>query len=328
MSGRVNRTQSFIRAVRYSFKTLKGYKYVNDYNNTTQKECVQYDDDNNYLYEKNVTLYNRTVKMLEKRNAIFGLPEPPRKPRTPSNIELFIIFKRRKEKTDNKLQTLAVIYLLRKGYHLVIDPDVSVLGSLKYAFEPYQAIELAEKVSSECNENYIKNMMDYVNENKIYLTDEPQDKSVSQKIRFYNDQNVLFRKKSNASIGSRERCNSDTYVIEQKLNENKLKETVNSNRCNTVSSMATSEAARNNMQPSVIIQMGGGVSSSDIPRHKSNPYISHDLQYNRNSVSSPLAQPMQMQIPAPSAPLISNNSEKLNFTKQTEGGSIPPAYYS
>ena len=37
MSNRVNRTQSFIRAIKYSFKTLKGYRYVNDYNNTVKK---------------------------------------------------------------------------------------------------------------------------------------------------------------------------------------------------------------------------------------------------------------------------------------------------
>jgi hypothetical protein len=200
-------------------KSLKGYKYVNDYNNTSLKECKRYDEENQYLYEKNVALYNRTSKMLEKRNAIFGLPEPPRKPRSPSNVELFVIFKRRKEKTDNKLQTLAVIYLLKKDYNLIVDPDVSLIGSIKGSFEPYEAIELAEKVARENNENYVKDMLDYVNENKIYLKDEPQDKSVTQKIRFYNNQNILIRRKSNSSLESRSRSNSDTFIIEQKMNE-------------------------------------------------------------------------------------------------------------
>jgi hypothetical protein len=219
MSRRESRTQSFYKKMRYSLKSLKGYKYVNDYNNTSMKECQRYDEENQYLYEKNVALYNRTSKMLEKRNAIFGLPEPPRKPRSPSNVELFVIFKRRKEKTDNKLQTLAVIYLLKKEYNLIVDPDVSLIGSIKGSFEPYQAIELAEKVARENNENYVKDMLDYVNENKIYLKDEPQDKSVTQKIRFYNNQNIMIRRKSNSSIESRSRSNSDTFVIEQKINE-------------------------------------------------------------------------------------------------------------
>lgn len=219
MSRRESRTQSFCRKIRYSMKSLKGYKYVNDYNNTSMKECKRYDEENQYLYEKNVALYNRTSKMLEKRNAIFGLPEPPRKPRSPSNVELFVIFKRRKEKTDNKLQTLAVIYLLKKDYNLIVDPDVSLIGSMKGSFEPYEAIELAEKVAREHNENYIKDMLDYVNENKIFLKDEPQDKSVTQKIRFYNNQNIIIRRKSNSSIESRSRSNSDTFVIEQKVNE-------------------------------------------------------------------------------------------------------------
>ena len=219
MSRRESRTQSFCRKIRYSFKSLKGYKYVNDYNNTSLKECQRYDEENQYLYQKNIALYNRTSKMLEKRNAIFGLPEPPRKPRSPSNVELFVIFKRRKEKTDNKLQTLAVIYLLKKNYNLIVDPDVSLIGTLKGSFEPYEAIELAEKVARDHNENYVKDMLNYVNENKIYLKDEPQDKTVSQKIRFYNNQNILIRRKSNSSIESRSRSNSDTFVIEQKVNE-------------------------------------------------------------------------------------------------------------
>ncbi len=127
MLKRESRTQSFYKKIKYSLKSPpKGYKYVNDYNNTTLKECQRYDEDNKYIYEKNIALYNRTIKMLEKHNAIFGMPQPPHKPRSPSNVELFVIFKRRKEKTDNKLQTLAVIYLLKKRYNLLIDPDISL----------------------------------------------------------------------------------------------------------------------------------------------------------------------------------------------------------
>ena len=176
-------------------------------------------------------------------------------------------------------------------------------------------------------------MMDYVNENKIFLKDEPQDKSVSQKIRFYNNQNILFRKKSNSSIGSRERCNSDTYIIEQKLQENKSKDSASSNRCNTLCSMQTNETVRNNTQPSVIIQMGNGVSSSALHRHKSNPYLSpnHSHPYNRNSLSSPLAQSLEMQtqrqMPTPSAPVALNNN-KMDIMQETDTNSIPPAYHS
>ena len=124
MSRRESRTQSFCKKIRYSLKSLKGYKYVNDYNNTSMKECKRYDEENQYLYEKNVALYNRTNKCL-KSVMLYSVYQPPRKPRSPSNVELFVIFKRRKEKTDNKLQTLAVIYLL-KDYNLIVDPDVSL----------------------------------------------------------------------------------------------------------------------------------------------------------------------------------------------------------
>jgi len=308
MSKRESRTQSLRKKLRYSFKSLKGYKYVNDYNNTSHKECARYDEENQYLYEKNVALYNRTSKMLEKRNAIFGLPEPPRKPRSPSNVELFIIFKRRKEKTDNKLQTLAVIYLLKKNYNLIVDPDVSLIGSFKNTFEPYQAIELAEKIAREHNENFVKDTLNYVNENKIYIKDEPQDKTVSQKIRFYNDQEILIRKKSDSSIKShgRERSNSDTFVIEQKVNEMK----------------AQREANMNQQQSKAMVF--------------NSTY--HDMGYHGPYVSMPQPQPLPS-APLPSAPLNenvilrnninnnninNNNSSNNNIAKQLK----PPAYTS
>lgn len=312
MSRRESRTQSFCRKIRYSFKSLKGYKYVNDYNNTSMKECQRYDEENQYLYQKNVALYNRTSKMLEKRNAIFGLPEPPRKPRSPSNVELFVIFKRRKEKTDNKLQTLAVIYLLKKDYNLIVDPDVSLIGSIKGSFEPYQAIELAEKVAREHNENYIKDMLNYVNENKIFLKDEPQDKSVTQKIRFYNNQNILIRRKSNSSLDSRNRSNSDTFIVEQKVNEMREKNqhivrennfvhpNKNSNlRHNMYSSQSFSYSNPNLEQKSTI---------NPIRNPAINPY---SVEYNTNAV------------PPASAPPAGNVVLSDSSTTRRE---IPPAY--
>lgn len=234
MLKRESRRQSLRKRIKYSFKSLKEYKYVNDYNNTTHKECAKYDSDNNYIYEKNLKLFNRTSKMLEKRNAIFGLPEGPKKPRTPSNVELFIIFKRRKEKTDNKLQTLAVIYLLKNNYQMIVDPDISIINKMKNHFEPYQAIEIAEKVSRNKRENFVKETLDYVNANKIYLQEHPEDSNVQQKIRFYNTQNVIIRKNSNSSIGNRDRSNSDTFVVEQRANEKREKiKNINSEPVNT-----------------------------------------------------------------------------------------------
>ena len=294
MSRRESRTQSFCRKIRYSFKSLKGYKYVNDYNNTSLKECQRYDEENQYLYQKNVALYNRTSKMLEKRNAIFGLPEPPRKPRSPSNVELFVIFKRRKEKTDNKLQTLAVIYLLKKNYNLIVDPDVSLIGSIKGSFEPYEAIELAEKVAREHNENYVKDMLDYVNENKIFLKDEPQDKSVSQKIKFYNNQNILIRRKSNSSIESRSRSNSDTFVIEQKVNEMREKNQNAVKENNYMNSNNGNVNSRHNMYTS----QSFSYSNPNLERNTNmNPY---NLEYHTKPVplaSAPLASAPQAVAP-------------------------------
>ena len=214
----ITQNYSFKKRLRYSMKKLTGYKYVNDYNNTTMKECKNYDDENNYLYDKNIKLFNRTSKMLEKNNALFEYPKPPAPPRSPSNVELFVIFKRRKEKTDNKLQTLAVIYLLKNNYSINIDPDISLLNNLDGMFEPYQAIELAEKVANSKYENFVQHTLEYINQNKIMLKDQPEDKSVKQKIAYYNFKNNKIRRKSDTSLG-RERSNSDTYLIEERANQ-------------------------------------------------------------------------------------------------------------
>lgn len=317
MLRRESRTQTIRKKLRYSFKSLKGYKYVNDYNNTSLKECQRYDDENQYLYEKNVALYNRTSKMLEKRNAIFGMPEPPRRPRSPSNVELFVIFKRRKEKTDNKLQTLAVIYLLQKDYNLIVDPDVSLINNMKKTFEPYQAIELAEKVARENNENYIKNMLEYVNENKIFLKDEPQDKTVSQKIKFYNNQNVILRKKSNSSIGSRERSNSDTFVIEQQVNETRAKTQAMVQESNQIQNRNQTQT-RNTSQRNYSFNSG--------LRNESNPFSEQSMRQNMPYSSSnqiglqtDVVQ-NQVILPLPSAP---PNNILINDSSMT---TKPPAY--
>lgn len=299
--------------MRYSFKSLKGYKYVNDYNNTSMKECQRYDEENQYLYQKNVALYNRTSKMLEKRNAIFGLPEPPRKPRSPSNVELFVIFKRRKEKTDNKLQTLAVIYLLKKNYNLIVDPDVSLIGSLKGSFEPYEAIELAEKVAGEHNENYVKDMLDYVNENKIFLKDEPQDKSVSQKIKFYNNQNILIRKKSNSSLESRSRSNSDTFIIEQKVNDMREKNQNAVKENNYINSDNGNVNLRHNMYTS----QSFSYSNPNLERNiNMNPY---NLEYHTKPI--PLAS-----APSATAPLATTPFEGNVILSDLTKSDKPPAY--
>ena len=318
MSRREGRTQSFYRKMRYSFKSLKGYKYVNDYNNTSMKECQRYDEENQYLYQKNVALYNRTSKMLEKRNAIFGLPEPPRKPRSPSNVELFVIFKRRKEKTDNKLQTLAVIYLLKKDYNLIVDPDVSLIGTLKGSFEPYEAIELAEKVAREHNENYVKDMLDYVNENKIFLKDEPQDKSVSQKIKFYNNQNILIRKKSNSSLESRSRSNSDTFIIEQKVNETREKNQNAVKENNYINSDNGNVNSRHNMYTS----QSFSYSNPNLERNiNMNPY---NLEYHTKPI--PLARAPLATAPLATAPLATAPFEGNVILSDLTKSDKPPAY--
>lgn len=196
------RATSVGRWMRYSLRSEgapKSYKYMNDYNNTSFKKCKQADEENEYVFSKNIKLYNRTSLKLTKKNAIFGISQPPPRPRAPSNTEIFEIFQRRKRETNNKDQTLAVLYLIRRGYKLVVDPPIEDIQSGLYAmyarerqhageqanpdqqpanpygpslmgddtkfFEPYMAIGLATRLSKERNEDfrdhskYIKSLM-------------------------------------------------------------------------------------------------------------------------------------------------------------------------
>ena len=129
------------------------YCYIQDFENTTKKICQQCDKDNDSIYSKNMELYMKTKKQLEKKNAIFKIEGPPDPPRKPSNYDLFMIYQNRNLQTNNKIQTIAILYLLQCGYKLIIDPDVEfipkVMNKENQLFEPYMAIDIAYSLNKD-----------------------------------------------------------------------------------------------------------------------------------------------------------------------------------
>lgn len=143
------------------FKTKKKpteYHYIQNFENADDKMCKKYDKDNDRIYERNCALYTKTKRFLEKNNAIFKMDGPPDPPRVPSNYELYIIHKNRNSYTNNKIQTISILYLLQHDYTLIIDPDVKfihkVMNKENKLFEPYMAIDIA----SSLNKNFINDL--------------------------------------------------------------------------------------------------------------------------------------------------------------------------
>ena len=136
------------------------YEYVNNFQNTSLKRCKKLDKQNSQLYNKNYKLYNSIITKMAKNNALFEIRNPPEGPRTPSNEDCFNIHQMRNKEINNKLQTIALTYLMMRSYELVIDPPRSKLDLIKRVdnkyFEPYMAVNLAKKVSSEHGEDFMQ----------------------------------------------------------------------------------------------------------------------------------------------------------------------------
>lgn len=172
-------------------KNPSTYKYFDDYSNVSERQCRVLDKDNEYVFYKNIELYNKTNRLLQKKSAMFHISDPPVRPRSITNVEMWHIFKQRNTKTHNTFQTLAVLYLLNQKYKLIIDPGVEKLQEIHrnpFYFEPFQAIELAKRVSSEMKDDFTKfnpeTMCDKLTCQNGFLCSNPEHHSVGEKVDF------------------------------------------------------------------------------------------------------------------------------------------------
>ena len=168
------------------------YCYIQDFENTTKKICQQCDKDNDSIYSKNMDLYMKTKKQLEKKNAIFKIEGPPDPPRKPSNYDLFMIYQNRNLQTNNKIQTIAILYLLQCGYKLIIDPDVEfipkVMNKENQLFEPYMAIDIAYSL----NKDFVNDVSKYYQLNGRTL-ESPELLSLEEKIDKFETNEIVTK---------------------------------------------------------------------------------------------------------------------------------------
>jgi len=146
------RSKSFDKAI-ISGNNLASYHYVENFENVTEEECIKIDVQNRETYKKNMDLYENISKQIEHKNAMFKIDIPPSPPNEPSNYDRFISHRMRNISRNVRYQTYAVHHLLLKGYRLIFEPKQN---KSEIEFEPFEAIDLFEKLEGVSVDNAIK----------------------------------------------------------------------------------------------------------------------------------------------------------------------------
>lgn len=161
------------------------YNIICDYENTTEKQCIRMDSENERIYNKLLNKAKKANNTLKNSSLSMNIevPIPPR----PSNRDRLIIWKKRNVSKPVIEQSESVLFLNSKGYNL------------NEHYEAYQAIELS-------NEIKIKEGIEKL----------PDDKSKQfDNIYTNNDKNILRRR---STINMTEKNIKETPSDSQKTN--------------------------------------------------------------------------------------------------------------
>jgi len=130
------------------------YFYIENFENVSEEDCIRLDNINREIYKKNMDLYEIITKKIEHRNAMFKIETPPQPPSEPNNHDKYISYKIRNVSQNARHQSLAICYLISKGYRLRFD---KFDDKTEMDFEPYEAIEIFQKIENISIENAFKN---------------------------------------------------------------------------------------------------------------------------------------------------------------------------
>jgi hypothetical protein len=155
-SGLLNRlkSKSIDKLFSNTNQITTSYQYIENFENVSEEDCIKLDNINREIYKKNMELYELINKKIEHKNAMFKIETPPQPPSEPNNHEKYISYKMRNVSYNVKYQSLAICYLISKGYRLNFD---KIESKLEFDFEPYEAIELFQKLENISIENAFKN---------------------------------------------------------------------------------------------------------------------------------------------------------------------------
>ena len=143
----------------FSPNVTTSYQYIENFDNVSEDDCIKLDNINREIYKKNLNLFESISKKLDNKNAMFKIDTPPVSPPEPNNHEKYIYNKIRNSHQNVIYQSYAINYLLNKGYKIIFDKsDRSEVSEISlYEFEPYEAIELFNKLEKVNIELLFKN---------------------------------------------------------------------------------------------------------------------------------------------------------------------------
>ena len=129
----------------------------NDMSFATEKQCRELDIYNDQLYSKSLKLYSDiTAKLAGSTLEIKTQPSPPPQP---NNVQRLVNYRQRNKETNCLHQSAAICYLIKLGYVMVtyLDTSLHTINHINNInmFEPYQAIEIADKIASSRKESYL-----------------------------------------------------------------------------------------------------------------------------------------------------------------------------
>tara|TARA_Y100000389_G_C17448334_1_gene513028 strand:+ start:353 stop:1327 length:975 start_codon:yes stop_codon:yes gene_type:complete len=137
------------------------YYYITDFNQVTDKDCINYDKANEKIYMDNLKLFNDINKKLRK--SIIQVTEKPKPPPRPNNYERLFLWRQRNIKLSVEDQTIAILYLLSKNINIRL-PN-SNEGN-ENSIEPWEAINRSEIISNELREDKHLEALTYLREIK------------------------------------------------------------------------------------------------------------------------------------------------------------------
>ena len=133
------------------------YHFIDNFDNTTEEECIKLDNKNKDIYKHNIDLYKNISEKLRKHNAMIKLETAPMPPSHPNNYEKYIMHKTRNVSKNVRHQSFAITYLIQKGYKMCLNNKQEESNLYELSFEPYEAIEIVESLENNNIENIIKN---------------------------------------------------------------------------------------------------------------------------------------------------------------------------
>lgn len=181
MLRRKNKQNNKIRTGSFTSKYIPvrengdNYFYVENFEQTNEKECREFDKYNQMIYEKYMRIYNKITKQLD--DCPFKLDREPEPPRSPNNYESLIKWRSMNVSKNVSHQSICLIYLLSQGF-LDLSLDYNKDGLI-----PSDIIKKAEELS--------KKNIDLMKLESYKFLDRMKSQATFKSIRSNNNNNTI-----------------------------------------------------------------------------------------------------------------------------------------